>query len=67
MFCSYALCAQTPVGIPYQSVIRSSNGAIMLNHNVKMRFRIHYSIPRRNIEYEEIHLLTTNTMGLYLF
>jgi len=56
--------AQTPQGIPYQSVIRNGSGALMINQAIHIRFSIHDSTMLGTIVYQEIHTVTTSNLGI---
>ena len=56
--------AQVPAAIPYQAVVRNSNGNVLPNHSVKLRFSIHDSITTGNVVYQETHSISTNAQGL---
>ena len=58
--------SQVPSAIPYQAVVRNSNGNILPNHSVQLRFTIHDSITTGNIVYQETHTLSTNPQGLVI-
>jgi hypothetical protein len=63
-FVCKGLIAQVPQGIPYQSVIRNSNGTLVANQTVKMRFSLHDSIATGAVVYQETFSTTTNNLGL---
>jgi len=63
-FACKGLLAQVPQGIPYQSVIRNSSGALVANQTVNMRFSIHDSIAAGVVVYQETFTTITNSMGL---
>jgi hypothetical protein len=56
--------AQTPQGIPYQSVIRNGSGALIINQAVHLRFSIHDSTMLGTIVYQETHTSTTSNLGM---
>jgi hypothetical protein len=56
--------AQTPQGIPYQSVIRNGSGALIINQAVHLRFSIHDSTMLGTIVYQETHITTTSNLGM---
>jgi hypothetical protein len=56
--------AQTPQGIPYQSVIRNGSGALLINQAVHLRFSIHDSTMLGTIVYQETHTTTTSNLGM---
>ena len=51
-------------GIPYQAVLRNSDGSIMANQSIPTRFSLHTTSSNGTIEYQESQNLTTNSMGL---
>jgi len=62
---STTICfAQAPPGIPYQSALRSSSGAILSNQSVSLQFSIRDSIISGLVIYQETHSATTNNQGL---
>ena len=63
-FVCKGLFAQVPQGIPYQSVIRNSNGAVAANQAVSLRFSLHDSVATGTVVYKETFSTTTNSMGL---
>ena len=58
--------AQAPSAIPYQAVVRNTNGNTLPNHSVQVRFTIHDSISTGNVVYQETHSLSTNAQGLVI-
>jgi len=58
--------AQTPQGIPYQSVIRNGSGALLINQAVHLRFSIHDSTMLGTIVYQESHTSTTTNLGMVI-
>ena len=63
-FVCKGLLAQVPQGIPYQSVIRNSNGTLVANQTVKLRFSLHDSIATGTVVYQETFSTSTSNMGL---
>jgi len=53
-----------PEGISYQTLLRKSNGQIMSNTDVTLQFSIHMDSAVGYIEYQEIHIVTTNNKGI---
>jgi hypothetical protein len=51
-------------GLFYQAVIRSSDGTLMPNQNITVRFTLHKSTPTGAIEYQETQAVMTNNLGL---
>lgn len=65
LVCFYtSIFAQSPQGIPYQSALRNSNGSILANQAVSLRFTIHDSIVTGAIVFQETHAVTTNAQGI---
>lgn len=62
--CSHFLISQVPLGIPYQALIRDSDGLPIENSMVMVRFTLHSDSQNGNIEYQETQALTTNGFGL---
>ncbi len=59
-----ALYSQSPLGIPYQAVVRNVDGSVMSNAAVNMIFKIHDGTASGSVVYEESHALTSNAQGL---
>jgi hypothetical protein len=53
-----------PPGIPYQAVVRNSNGQVAANTAVTAKFTLHQNTTDGAVEYQETHALTTNAQGL---
>jgi hypothetical protein len=58
------LFAQVPQGIPYQAMIRNSDGSALMNTNVTVRFTLHQNTTTGAVEYQETQALLTNAFGL---
>ncbi len=58
------LFAQVPQGIPYQAMIRNSDGSALMNTNVTVRFTLHQNTTTGAVEYQETQALVTNAFGL---
>jgi hypothetical protein len=58
------LFSQVPQGIPYQALIRDSEGLPVVNSVVSVRFTLHSDSQNGIIEYQETQTLTTNGFGL---
>ncbi len=56
--------AQAPESIPYQAVVRNTDGSVMANAAITMTFKIHDASTTGNVVYEENHSTTTNAQGL---
>jgi len=63
-FISLFTSAQTPQGIPYQSILRNNSGNIMANQMVSIRFSIHDITAAGNTVYQETHNSTTTPGGM---
>jgi len=59
-----SMSAQVPQGIPYQSIIRNSAGAILSNQPISLRFSIIDSIATGIILYRETISTSTNALGM---
>jgi hypothetical protein len=59
-----AVLAQAPRKFNYQAVVRTSNGAIVANQNVSLRFSIRDATATGTIQYSERHTAATNAFGL---
>jgi hypothetical protein len=62
---SVALHAQVPQGIPYQAVIRDTQGNPILNQSVTVKFTLHDQTADGAVVYEETHQTSTNSVGLF--
>jgi hypothetical protein len=58
------ISAQAPQSIPYQAVVRNSDGSVMAEAAIIMTFKIHDNSATGNVVYEENHSATTNAQGL---
>ena len=58
--------AQAPNAIPYQAIIRNSDGSVLANTSVTMTFHIHDISASGNVVYQESHSLTSNSQGLVI-
>jgi hypothetical protein len=56
--------SQSPSSIPYQAVLRSSDGSVMANSSATITFKIHDSTASGVVVYEETHTTTSNAQGL---
>lgn len=59
------IIAQTPQGINYQAVARTVDGEPLADTALDIRISIGPDINLSNIEYAEVHTLTTNRFGLF--
>jgi len=56
--------AQAPQGIPYQAIVRSSDGSTLNNSNTSITFKLREAAATGNVIFEETHNLVTNSQGL---
>ena len=61
---SAAIIAQAPQSIPYQAVVRNTDGSVMASTAITITFKIHDASATGNVVYEENHAATTNSQGL---
>lgn len=61
---SKPILAQSPLGIPYQAVVRDNNGQPIANSALMTRFTLHEQTPTGSISYQETHNTSTNSQGL---
>ncbi len=61
---SLGLSAQAPQSIPYQAVVRNTDGSVMSNTALNMTFKIHDTSATGTIVFEETHSTSSNTQGL---
>ncbi|WP_317126760.1 hypothetical protein [Chitinophaga silvatica] len=52
-------------GINYQAVARNTNGTILSNQALKIRFSVLGGSASGNVQYQETQYLTTNPLGLF--
>ena len=64
LFLAPALYSQAPQSIPYQAIIRNTDGSTMANAAVTITFKIHDNSATGTVVYEETHAATTNAQGL---
>jgi hypothetical protein len=62
---SVLMYSQVPQGIPYQAVIRDTQGTPILNQSVSVKFSLHDQTADGAIVYEETHSTSTNGVGLF--
>ncbi len=58
------LYSQSPLGIPYQAVMRNADGTVMASSAVSLTFMIHDATATGALVYQESHALTSNVQGL---
>ena len=61
---SIGIWAQAPQRIPYQAVVRNTDGTIMSSMAATITFKIHDATANGTVVYEETHATTTNSQGL---
>ncbi len=59
-----SLHSQSPLGIPYQAVMRHADGSVMASSAVNLTFMIHDGTADGTVVYQESHSLTSNAQGL---
>jgi hypothetical protein len=64
MALSLSITAQAPLGISYQSVVRNSNGQLLVNTNIGLRISINQGSQSGTSVYTETHSVQTNSNGL---
>ncbi len=64
LFLAPALYSQAPQSIPYQAVVRNTDGSVMANTAMTITFKIHDNTATGTVVYEENHTATTNSQGL---
>jgi hypothetical protein len=52
-------------GISYQAIARNGLGNPLINESLQVRLTLHEGNPTGNILYEEEHIVTTNSLGLF--
>lgn len=65
LFFSFQLCAQVPQAFNYQGVARNFSGTPIANQNIGLRITILQGSANGTEVYKEIHLTTTNNLGLF--
>jgi hypothetical protein len=64
LFLAPALYSQAPQSIPYQAVVRNTDGSVMAEAAMTITFQIHDNAATGTVVYEENHTATTNAQGL---
>jgi hypothetical protein len=64
LFCFYGVYSQSPEKFTYQSIVRSSNGAILQSANIGIRLSVLKSSSIGNSVYSEEHSAKTNKNGI---
>lgn len=57
--------AQAPERFNYQGVARNSSGNPIANQNISLRISIHSGSADGEVQYQEVHNVTTSAQGLY--
>ncbi len=55
---------QSPQSIPYQAVVRNTDGSVLSNTLITMTFKIHDVSATGTVVYEETHTTASNAQGL---
>lgn len=63
--CAGSLFAQAPQSFPYQAVARDSNGNLISNQALSVRFSILEGSNSGAVLYQEVHSVNSNTLGLF--
>ena len=58
------ISAQAPQSIPYQAVVRNSDGTVMAEAAMTIIFKIHDATAAGTVVYEDNHTANTNSQGL---
>ncbi len=66
LFSSFNLLAQAPQAIPFQAAVRNTNGVLVANKTITVRFSIRNGFSYGNIIYREWQTAATNTQGLFV-
>ncbi len=61
---SFGIIAQAPQSIPYQAVVRNTDGSVLANAEISITFKVHDINATGNVVYEETHITSSNTQGL---
>jgi uncharacterized protein (TIGR02145 family) len=64
LFLAPTLYSQAPQSIPYQAVVRNTDGSVMADAVITITFKIHDNTATGTVVYEENHSATTNAQGL---
>jgi uncharacterized protein (TIGR02145 family) len=64
LFVSSSLHSQSPLGIPYQAVMRNADGSVLASSETVLTFMIHDVTANGTVVYQESHALTSNAQGL---
>ena len=58
------ISGQTIQSIPYQAMVRNTNGSVLSSTSIVITFKIHDVTTNGNVVLEETHATTSNTQGL---
>ncbi len=64
LFLALSSYSQSPQGIPYQAVMRNTDGSVMASSAVSLTFMFHDGTANGTVVYQESHSLTSNAQGL---
>ena len=64
LYLSISVSAQSPLKMGYQTAIRNTEGALVINQEIRLRINILQGNMTGSSIYEENHILTTNSSGL---
>ncbi len=56
--------SQSPSSIPYQAVLRNTDGSVIANSSATITFKIHDTTASGPVVFEETHTTTSNAQGL---
>jgi len=65
LLCTFASYAQSPPGINYQGIARNPDGKPLALKDISIRVNIVKDGPSGEVEYSEVHVLKTNSFGLF--
>jgi uncharacterized protein (TIGR02145 family) len=60
----FLLFSQSPQSIPYQAVLRNSDGSVMANTSLNITLMVHNATATGTVVYEESHTTSSNAVGL---
>src|SRR4051812_44386486 len=67
VFCYSGFSQSVPQGITYQGLARNSSGTVLSNQAISVKVGIVSPTLTGALEWEEIHNVTTNPLGLFYF
>jgi hypothetical protein len=67
LFCVITFAQTVPQGINYQAIVRDSSGNLLSNSSLSLRVSIVADSATGFIDYQEVHNVTTNNLGLITF